>query len=152
MKRTIVAFHEDDAGDWVAELSCLHRQHIRHQPPFRVAPWILDDAERAARAGSTLDCPLCDRAELPEDLRVVRVTDAWDERTIPAGLRRAHRVAPGTWGLLHVQHGRLRFRLRTEPALDVVVRPGHPQPLPPEVEHEVEPLGQVRFFVEFLRR
>jgi hypothetical protein len=60
VQRAIVAFHQDDAGEWVAHLSCLHRQHVRHQPPFRVAPWVLDDAERAARIGAPLDCPLCD--------------------------------------------------------------------------------------------
>ena len=152
MERTILGFHQDDAGDWVAELSCFHRQHIRHRPPFLVAPWILDDAERADRVASMLDCSLCDRAELPDHLQVIRATDGWDEHTMPAGLRRRHRVAAGTWGRLQVQEGELQFRLSTQPALEVIVRPGRPQPIPPEVEHEVEPLGKVRFFVEFLRR
>ena len=152
MNRTITGFHQDDAGEWVAELSCLHTQHVRHRPPFRIAPWVLDDAERAARVGAVLECPLCDRAELPEDLRVVRVTETWDERTMPAGLRAAHRVAAGTWGRLRVQQGRIRLRLQTDPPLALVVGPDHLQPIPPEVEHEVEPLGEVRFSVEFLRR
>jgi tellurite methyltransferase len=152
VKRAILGFHRDDAGDWVAELSCLHGQHVRHQPPFRLAPWVLDDAERAARVGSLLECPLCDRADLPDGLRVVRRTELWDEHTLPSALKRAHRVAPGTWGLLHVEDGRLRFVARTEPALDVVVGPEAPQPIPPDVEHHVQPLGDVRFFVEFLGR
>jgi hypothetical protein len=63
MERTIVGFHQDDAGDWVAELSCSHGQHVRHNPPFRVAPWVLDDAKRAARVGSGLDCRLCDQTD-----------------------------------------------------------------------------------------
>ncbi len=152
MNRAIVGFHRDDAGDWVAELSCLHTQHVRHRPPFRLAPWVLDDAEREARVGSPLECPLCDRTELPEGLRVVRTTDVWDEQTMPAALRRAHRVAAGTWGRILVERGRLRFRAETEPPVDVVVGPEAPQPIPPEVEHHVEPLGEVRFSVEFLRR
>ncbi|HWC09664.1 MAG TPA: DUF3565 domain-containing protein [Acidimicrobiales bacterium] len=152
MNRTIVAFGRDDAGDWVAELSCLHTQHVRHRPPFRVAPWVLDDAEREARVGSDLDCPLCDRAELPEGLRVTRRTDVWDERAMPAALRRAHRVATGTWGRLRVERGRLRFRAETHPPLDVIVDPATAQAIPPDVEHHVEPLGEVRFCVEFLRR
>ena len=151
MKRAIVGFHRDEAGEWVAELSCLHAQHVRHQPPFRLAPWVLDDARRAARVGSPLDCPLCDRAELPEGLHVVRRTELWDEETLPSALKRAHRVASGTWGRLCVEEGRLRFVAATEPALDVDVGPGAPQPIPPEVEHHVELLGHVRFFVEFLR-
>ena len=152
VNRTITGFHQDEVGDWVAELSCLHAQHVRHRPPFRLAPWVLDDAERAARIGSVLECPLCDHAELPQNLRVVRVTETWDERTVPAGLLTAHRVAAGTWGRLRVEQGRLRLRLRTSPPLDLLVRPDHPQPLPPEVEHQVELVGEVRFCVEFLRR
>jgi tellurite resistance-related uncharacterized protein len=151
VERTIVDFHQDEAGDWVAHLSCLHRQHVRHKPPFRSAPWVLDDVERTARIGSALDCPLCDRAELPDGLRVVRTTDVWDEGTAPAGLRRAHHVAPGTWGLLHVEEGRLRFLAETDPPFDVLVGPDTPQPIPPDVEHHVELVGEVRFCVEFLR-
>ena len=147
-----MGFGQDEAGDWFAALSCLHRQHVRHRPPFRVAPWVLDDAEREARVGSDLACPLCDRAELPEGLHVTRRTDTWDERTIPVALRRAHRVATGTWGRLRVERGRLRFRADTEPPLDVIVDPAAPQAIPPDVEHRVEPLGEVRFSVEFLRR
>lgn len=71
---------------------------------------------------------------------------------MPAGLRAAHRVAAGTWGRLRVQQGRLRLRLQTDPPLALVVGPDHLQPIPPEVEHEVELLGEVRFSVEFLRR
>ena len=147
-----MGFRRDEAGDWVAELSCLHAQHVRHHPPFRLAPWVLDDDQREARIGSHLDCPLCDRAELPDDLQVVRTTDVWDEHTLPAALRRAHRVASGTWGRLRVQHGRLRFVADTQPPLDVVVDPETPQAIPPDVEHHVDPLGDVGFFVEFLRR
>ena len=152
MQRTIAGFHQDEAGGWVAELSCLHGQHIRHNPPFRLAPWVLDDAERATRIGAPIDCPLCDRAELPSGLEVVQRTETWDERSMPTALRGAHRVGAGRWGLLQVEEGRLRFRASTEPPIDVLVTPEAPQPIPPEVEHEVEPLGCVRFFVEFLGR
>ena len=152
VKRTITGFRRDDAGDWVAELSCWHSQHVRHDPPFRTAPWVLDDLGRAERVGAALDCPLCDRAELPEALRVVRTAGVWDERTMPAGLRRAHRLGDGVWGRLRMQHGRLRFRARTEPALDLVIGAGGTQAIPPGVEHDVEPQGSVGFSLEFLQR
>lgn len=150
VERAIEGFVEDDVGDWVALLSCLHRQHVRHNPPFRSAPWVLDDAARADRVGTTLDCPLCDRAELPADLVVARTTDTWDEHSMPAGLRRAHRVAARTWGRLVVEAGALRFRASTDPPTDVILGPGATQPIPPSVEHDVEPRGPVRFRVEFL--
>lgn len=111
----------------------------------------MDDVALVEHVGTPLDCPLCDRAEMPDDLQVVRTTDTWDEATMPAGLRRAHRVASGTWGRLVVVTGALRFRAQTHPALDLVVDTGGPQAIPPGVEHEVAPCGPVRFYVEFLR-
>jgi tellurite methyltransferase len=152
LQRTITGFHVDEVGDWVAELSCFHGQHVRHRPPFRDAPWVNDDAERRARIGAALECPLCDRAELPDGLHVVRTTETWDEATTPSGLVRSHRVAPGVWGLVHVEAGELHFVAPSNPALDVVLRPGDAQPIPPEQEHRVEPRPGVRFHIEFLRR
>src|SRR5215212_3917235 len=67
--RTIDGFHQDAEGDWVADLVCLHSQHVRHRPPFFDRPWVTSAAGRAERIGTALDCPLCDRAELPADLR-----------------------------------------------------------------------------------
>ena len=121
MERTIVGFESDDVGDWVALLDCFHRRHVRHAPPFREAPWVTDEAQRQQRIGTGLDCGLCDAAELPEHLDVVRTTPEWDEATMPAALRRAHRVAPGTWGRTRVVRGQLRFRAATDPPIDVVV-------------------------------
>jgi tellurite resistance-related uncharacterized protein len=151
VERTIVGFSQDEAGDWIAGLACFHRQHVRHTPPFRTAAWVLDDTERSRRIGTVLDCPLCDRAELPEELAVVRTTATWDEQTMPAGLRRAHRLAAGSWGRLRVEQGELRFRAQTHPTLDIIVGADTAQAIPPEVEHEVEPRGPVRFFIEFLQ-
>jgi len=101
--------------------------------------------------GTDLACPLCDRAELPDDLEVVRTTGTWDERTMPPGLRQAHRVAPGTWARLQVVEGELRFRAETEPVIDIMVDGRSPQAIPPDVEHEIDVSGSVRFFLEFLR-
>ena len=65
MDRPIEGFHRDADSDWVAELSCGHTQHVRHQPPFRVREWVVSEAGRAGRLGSLLHCPACDRGELP---------------------------------------------------------------------------------------
>ena len=150
VRRCIVGFEVDDVGDWAARLDCHHRQHIRHRPPFRTASWIDVEAERARRIGTTLQCPLCDRCELPADLVVVRTTATWDETTLPAALRRAHRVASGTWGRLRVVQGSLRFVAMTDPMTDVVVDAHLPQAIPPGVEHHVEPLGPTRLAIDFL--
>ena len=65
MRRDIVAFSRDEEGEWVAELSCGHRQHVRHRPPFQLRPWVVDAAGRAGRIGTPIECPLCDRGEPP---------------------------------------------------------------------------------------
>ncbi len=57
---TIVGFHQDDAGDWIAELSCGHTQHVRHRPPFFDRPWVLTEHGRAARIGTPIECSDCD--------------------------------------------------------------------------------------------
>ena len=148
--RRITGFEREGVGDWAAVLECHHRQHIRHRPPFWVASWIDNDAERAQHIGTTLQCPLCDRCELPTGLTVRRTTVEWDERTVPDALRSAHRVASGTWGRLRVAEGSLRFVARTDPVTDTVVDAQLPQGIPPDVEHYVEPLGPTRFAIDFL--
>jgi tellurite methyltransferase len=150
--RRIVGFTADDVGDWVAHLDCLHRQHVRHRPPFRVAPWVEHATERARRIGTALDCPLCERCEIPEDLTVLRTTPTWDEQTMPPALRRAHRVASGTWGRLHVESGALRFVAGTDPVTDAIVDADTIQGIPPDVEHHIEPQGRARFALDFLGR
>jgi hypothetical protein len=59
MQTTIIGFHRDDAGDWVAELACDHRQHMRHRPPWTVREWVTTAEGRAAKLGTVIDCPLC---------------------------------------------------------------------------------------------
>lgn len=150
MERAIAGYHIDEVGDWVAELGCGHNQHVRHRPPFQLRPWVLEADGRAGHLGSVLPCPLCDRAELPDGLRFVRSSAIWDGHTMPHGLRRAHRITSGTWGRIVVHDGRLRFRASTSPPLEVVIDANTFQAIPPDVEHEVEPLGPVRFAIEFL--
>ncbi|HEY2065426.1 MAG TPA: DUF3565 domain-containing protein [Gemmatimonadaceae bacterium] len=61
MKRPIVGYRQDDEGHWIAELSCGHRQHVRHEPPWQVRPFVLTEEGRQAFLGTVLDCPHCDR-------------------------------------------------------------------------------------------
>ncbi|MDX1637048.1 MAG: DUF3565 domain-containing protein [Balneolaceae bacterium] len=41
MEQAISGFHKDDQGDWVAELECGHYQHVRHDPPWQLRPWVV---------------------------------------------------------------------------------------------------------------
>jgi tellurite methyltransferase len=148
--RTIVRFGQDDHGDWVAHLSCLHRQHIRHQPPFQERPWILTDWGRAARMGSDIDCPLCDRAELPNGLRLARTAGPFDGDSLPAGLLSEHRVAGGTWGVLRILQGSILLSMATDPVVTLRLVAGDRQGLPPGVPHALTVEGPIRLDIDFL--
>jgi tellurite resistance-related uncharacterized protein len=150
VQRAIVGFHQDDEGDWVAELSCLHNQHLRHRPPFQERSWVLDESERAARIGAGLECPLCDRAELPEGLRLVRRAGPFTAETLPPALQSRHRVAERTWGCLHVLEGAVEFTMDSDPPLNVRIEAGGRQPIPPTILHSLTLAGPVVLEVEFL--
>ena len=92
-----------------------------------------------------------ERAELPAGLAHVRTTEVFDNGTAPAGLRRAHRVADGVWGLLVVHSGALRFVFEDDPDRPVVVIAGDSVVIPPGRLHHVELDGAVTFAIEFHR-
>lgn len=63
MRRAIAGFPQDGVGDWVAELTCGHGQHVRHTPPLSFRPWVVTAEGRARFLGYQLDCPLCNEAK-----------------------------------------------------------------------------------------
>ncbi|HWE51910.1 MAG TPA: DUF3565 domain-containing protein [Bryobacteraceae bacterium] len=58
--RKITGFHKDPGGDWVADLDCGHTQHVRHDPPWTMRPWVVTAEGRASRIGHALQCVLCE--------------------------------------------------------------------------------------------
>ena len=149
MIRTIDDFHQDELGDWVAELSCLHNQHVRHRPPFQNREWVITEAGRAGRIGGAINCPLCDRLELPEGLVLARTAGPFDAETLPAALRRDHVVADRTWGVLRVLEGAAGFSIDTTPGRQAWLRTGEQRAIPPSVRHHVDVDGPVRLVVDF---
>ena len=151
MKRTITGFHRDELGDWVADLDCGHGQHVRHRPPFVNRPWVVSDAGRTAMLGTVLDCVRCDRMEWPDGLVAYRRTPEFDETTMPMGLRSEHATRRGTWARIHVVSGELRYLVGPPIGRSFRVDAMSSAIVVPEVPHRVEPVGPVRFFVEFSR-
>jgi tellurite resistance-related uncharacterized protein len=89
---------------------------------------------------------------LPPGLAPYLRTPDFTEATVPPGLLKAHSTKAGTWGLIHVLEGRLAYRVLDprRPASESVLSPGGPPGVvEPTILHEVEPLGPVRFHVEF---
>jgi hypothetical protein len=62
--RRIVGFHQDEEGQWVAELSCGHTRHVRHHPPWEVRAWTQTAEGRASRIGKALGCRDCDDTDV----------------------------------------------------------------------------------------
>lgn len=87
----------------------------------------------------------------PIELEAYRRTPVFDESSIPAGLLRRHTTKAGVWARIHVLEGALLFRLLEPSPSACRLTPERPGEVAPEVPHEVEVCGPVRFYVEFLR-
>jgi len=88
---------------------------------------------------------------IPADAVAYHRTAEFSESTIPRALRSRHSTKEGVWARIRVVDGRLRYRI-LEPLIEEhVLTIDRPGVVEPRVPHEVEPLGEVRFYVEFLR-
>jgi tellurite resistance-related uncharacterized protein len=85
---------------------------------------------------------------LPDGLVAHRRTPIFDQDSLPTGLRGRHSTKEGAWGLIVVLEGRLLYRL-LDPPSEQILDPQTSGVVRPTQAHEVEPLGPVRFFVEF---
>jgi len=60
MKQGIVGYKQDEDSHWVAELSCGHFQHVRHNPPMVSRPWVQTKEGREEMLGYEIECKKCD--------------------------------------------------------------------------------------------
>jgi tellurite resistance-related uncharacterized protein len=91
---------------------------------------------------------------LPAGLEAYRRTPEFSEASVPTGLLRAHSTKAGVWGLIRVLEGQLLYQvtdLRRVPTERLLAAGDTPGVVEPEILHQVEPKGSVRFFVEFFR-
>lgn len=77
-----------------------------------------------------------------------KCTPMFDENSLPAGLRREHRTKAGTWGVIRVIEGRVRYQV-LDPASETLLEPGRPGLILPDMPHLVEPLGSMLMQIEF---
>jgi hypothetical protein len=66
MRQPIAGFHQDEEQHWVAQLACGHCQHVRHQPPWILRPWVMTHEGRTQALGQELDCKKCEVAAPPD--------------------------------------------------------------------------------------
>lgn len=152
MERSITGFHQDELGDWVAELDCYHNQHTRHKPPFFNREWTQSEEGRASMLGKKLDCLRCDKLEFPEGLQEYKRTPDFTEATIPAGLLRDHSTKTGVWGLIQVEEGALTYTVQYPEERSYVLTPESPGVVVPEMKHHVKAETPVKFHVAFHKR
>ena len=152
MLRPIEGFSKDEAGDWVATLSCGHGQHTRHQPPFFNRPWVETEKGRNEKLGTQLDCIRCDQLEMPEGFEAYRRTPVFHGESIPAGLRKAHRTKKGVWAMIRCASGQLKYVIEEPIQKTFMLDSQNPGVVVPEVPHWIEPLDDVEVYVEFFKK
>ena len=91
---------------------------------------------------------------LPTHLHSYKRTPSFTEATVPAGLLGEHATKDGVWGLIHVEKGQLRYVLadpRRGASSVLITAHSPPGVVEPTIVHRLQPVGAVRFYVEFFR-
>lgn len=87
---------------------------------------------------------------IPEKLIAYKKTPIFTEQSIPAGLLNAHQTKEGVWGKIVVLEGELLYTIcNTDERLTLSAE--NSGVVEPTVIHQVKPLGEVSFYVEFYR-
>lgn len=88
---------------------------------------------------------------LPPDVSSYKRTPEFDETSVPAGLLKAHQTKAGIWGKIVVLSGSLQYTILEPGVEEIVLTPDHHGVVEPTVLHEVAPIGEEKFYVEFYR-
>lgn len=89
--------------------------------------------------------------DLPVSVTSYKKTPEFTSETVPKGLLKAHQTKDGTWGKIVILEGKLRYRILEPEIEEIQLSPEKYGVVEPTILHEVEPLTQVRFYVEFYR-
>lgn len=77
-----------------------------------------------------------------------RSSPVFDERSLPAALRREHRTKQGVWAVIRVLEGELKLTL-TDSGEVLMLSPGKPAIVLPDQPHLVEAQGSMQMQVDF---
>jgi tellurite resistance-related uncharacterized protein len=90
-------------------------------------------------------------ASLPQDAEAYRTIGPFDPETLPQGLRAEHKLKAGTWGLIELAEGNLRFVWDDEKGgMEEMSAPAR-LVVPPQVVHHVEGKGPFTLTISFYR-
>lgn len=87
---------------------------------------------------------------LPDGVELARTTPTFTADTVPAGLLRDHKIAPGVWGRLRVLAGTVTF-VSDETGESRHLSEGEAQVIEPDSLHHVVVGDDASFLVEFHR-
>lgn len=133
----------------------LWHQTTKEFVPADVADEMQVRAKRIAARFSRIVCG----EELPVDAGTpeaaapapYRVSSLFDEITLPHALLETHVLKAGTWSVMRVEEGQVRYREEGMPGFRLL-KPGSPCAVPPETPHNLELAGPVKLRVEFYDR
>lgn len=90
-------------------------------------------------------------ATLPAGVVAYRRSPDFTPENLPSRLQEAHATKAGTWGLLHVIEGRIRYRLEPPYEGSQLASAGENIVIESGVMHRVAFVEPGRFFIEFYR-
>ena len=88
---------------------------------------------------------------LPDNVKPYKKTPTFTEESIPIGLLKSHTTKSGTWGKICINKGKLLYTIEVEPYESIELSPTKYGVVEPEIPHHIKPIGEVEFFVEFLK-
>lgn len=89
--------------------------------------------------------------DLPVSVTSYKKTPEFTNETVPKGLLKSHQTKEGTWGKIVILEGKLRYRILEPEMEEIQLSPEKFGIVEPTILHEVKPLTQVKFYVEFYR-
>ena len=88
---------------------------------------------------------------LPSEVLCYASSPEFSGQSIPENLRKSHRTKAKTWTKIVVLEGKLLYRILEPETQEIELSPERSGIVEPEIAHEVEAMGDVRFHLEFYR-
>jgi hemoglobin len=89
--------------------------------------------------------------QIPDGFKSYGRSPEFTPETLPARLRSAHSTKSGTWGLLHVLEGEIRYQLEPPYRGERLVCASETIVIEAEIPHHVAFTEPGRFYIEFHR-
>lgn len=88
---------------------------------------------------------------LPAHVAPYAETPVFTSDTVPSKLLSHHDLKPGTWGLMHVKRGAVRFFVEDGDEPVAVLNKDDTFVILPEERHYIKVSNDVKFYIEFLK-